>query len=177
MFSYFLNSCCFLALGAPLIDPCHSSNYCNVRCIRYSGCSYLLKPQLIGFLLLLEYYLPAVPLRGRGGWGALVDRCGGLDWHRTPLLRAYGAAVGASLVLMMVRHGGHQSAPWTSLSTEPHRSGTSSDTLTARRTSETQKSESHTISLTYLSSLYEDRKEHLGLFKAFYNHPSSISVC
>ena len=75
-------------------------------------------------------YLPAVALgRGRGR-GALVNRCGGglVDWGATPLLRAHGAAVGATLVLVVVRHVGHQLAPWTSLSTGPRGSAASSDT-------------------------------------------------
>lgn len=75
-------------------------------------------------------YLPAVALgRGRGR-GALVNRCGGglVDWGATPLLRAHGAAMGATLVLVVVRHVGHQLAPWTSLSTGPRGSAASSDT-------------------------------------------------
>lgn len=58
-----------------------------------------------------------------------MNRCGGLvDWHGGPLLGAQGTAVGASLVVLVVRHGGHQLAPWTSLSTGHRGSGASSDT-------------------------------------------------
>ena len=58
-----------------------------------------------------------------------MNRCGGLvDWRGAPLLGTHGAAMGASLVVLVVRHGGHRLAPWTSLSTGPCRSGASSDT-------------------------------------------------
>lgn len=59
-----------------------------------------------------------------------------MDWRRdlvhrrrAPLLRAHGAAVGASLlIVLVVRHCGHRAALWTSLCTRPRRSGASSDT-------------------------------------------------
>lgn len=75
------------------------------------------------FPLWLGNYLSAVTLgRWRGG-GALVNWSGGLvDRRGAPLLRAHGAA----MVVLVVRHGGHQLAPWTSLSTGPCRSGASS---------------------------------------------------
>lgn len=65
------------------------------------------------FLLLwLKNYLPAVALGRGGGGGALVNWCGGLvDWRGAPLLRAHGAAMGASLVVLVMGHGGHQLAP------------------------------------------------------------------
>lgn len=41
-----------------------------------------------------------------------MNRRGGLvDWRGAPLLRAHGAAVRASLIVLVVRHGGHQVAP------------------------------------------------------------------
>lgn len=81
------------------------------------------------FLAWPENYLPTVALGRRRGGGALVNRCGGLVHGReAPVLRAHGAALGASLVVMVVRHGRHQLALWTSLSTGPHRSRASSDT-------------------------------------------------
>lgn len=81
------------------------------------------------FLLQPENYLPAVTLGGGRGGGALVNWCGGfVDRRGTPLLRAHGAAMGASLVVLVMRHGWHQSAPQTSFSTESHGLGASSDT-------------------------------------------------
>lgn len=75
------------------------------------------------------HYLPAVSLGRRRGGGTLLNRCGGLaHWREAPLLGAQGAAVEASLVLMVLRHGGHQSALWSFLSTGTHRLGTSSKT-------------------------------------------------
>ena len=92
-----------------------------------NGLSFKVLPS--GFLLLPENYLPAVTLGGGRGGGALVNRSAGLvHWRGAPLLRAHGAAVGAPLVVMMLRHVGHQLAVWTSLSTGPLRSGASSDT-------------------------------------------------
>lgn len=64
---------------------------------------------MASLLLLLENYLPAVALGGRRGGGALVNWRGGLvDWRGAPLLRAQGAAVGAALVVLVVRHGGYR---------------------------------------------------------------------
>lgn len=53
--------------------------------------------------------------------GGLVDR------HGAPLLGAHGAA----MVVLVVRHGGHQLAPWASLSTGPCRPGASSDRVSS----------------------------------------------
>lgn len=65
-----------------------------------------MKLQLDGFLPCPGNYLPAVALGGGRGGGALVNRCGGLvDWRGAPLLRAHGAAMGASMVMLVVRHG------------------------------------------------------------------------
>lgn len=61
-----------------------------------------------------------------------MNRCGGLiDWRGAPLLRAHGAAMGASMIVLVVRHGRHQLAPCTSLSTGPCRSGASSETVSS----------------------------------------------
>lgn len=69
-------------------------------------------------------YLPAVALGRRRGGGALVDRRGGfVDRREAPVLRAHGAALVASLVVLEVRHDGHQLALQISL-----RSRASSDT-------------------------------------------------
>lgn len=87
-----------------------------------------------------------------------MNRCGGLvDWHGGPLLRAHGAAVGASLVVLVVRHGGHRLAPWTSLSTGPRRSGASSDTFSHSLLAvhlKNKRSGSYTIASTLSSSFY-----------------------
>lgn len=68
----------------------------------------------LGFPLWSDTYLPAVTLgRGRRG-GALVNWCGGLvDRRGIPLLRAQGAAGGASLVVLVMRHGGYRDPPST----------------------------------------------------------------
>lgn len=50
-----------------------------------------------------------------------MNRCRGLvDRRGAPLLRAHSTAMGASLVVLVVRHVGHRLALWTSLSTGPH---------------------------------------------------------
>lgn len=162
----------FLALRVSLIDTLCNPNYCNVHyccCLSCSHpkCSHLLNTLLVGFLLLQEDYLTAVPLRGRRGWGALVNRCGGLvDWRGTPLLGAYGAALEATLVLL-VRHGGHHSAPWTSLSTEPCRSGTSSSTSLLPAAHLKHKCQEVTRFHPLIFPRCMDRNEHLFLSNAF----------
>lgn len=66
------------------------------------------------FPLWSETYLPAVTLGGGRRGGALVNWCGGLvDRRGIPLLGAQGAAGGASLVVLMMRHGGHRGPPST----------------------------------------------------------------
>ncbi|KAF3843230.1 hypothetical protein F7725_002079 [Dissostichus mawsoni] len=56
-------------------------------------------------------YLPAFALGRRRGGGALVDRRGCFEDRReAPVLRAHGAALVASLVVLEVRHDGHQLA-------------------------------------------------------------------
>lgn len=79
--------------------------------------------------------------------GGLIDRCG------APLLGAHGTALGATLVVLVVRHGGHWLARWTSLNTGTYRSEASSDSLklTAFCSSEKQSSGSLTIaSISFL---------------------------
>lgn len=62
----------------------------------------------------MQTYLPAVTLGGGRGGGALVDWCGHLvDGHGSPLLGAQGAAGRASLVVLMMRHGGQCGPPST----------------------------------------------------------------
>lgn len=76
--------------------------------------------------------------------GGLIERCG------APLLGAHGAALGASRVVLVVRHGGHWLALWTSLNTGTCRSEASSDSLklTAFCSSEKQRSGSLNIAST-----------------------------
>lgn len=136
----------------------HSSLYYLCSSHIHSKCCYAYELFLDGFLLWPGNYLPAVALgRGRGG-GALVNRCGGLvDWRGAPLLRAHGAAVVASLVVLVVRHGGHRLAPWTSLSTGPRRSGASSDTFSHSLLAvhlKNKRSGSYTIASTLYFSFY-----------------------
>lgn len=57
-----------------------------------------------------------------------MNWCGALvDGREAPLLRAHGAAMGASLVVLVVRHVGRQLTLCTSLNTGPCRSGASSE--------------------------------------------------
>lgn len=61
-----------------------------------------------------ETHLPAVTLGGGRGGGALVNWCGRLvDGHGSPLLGAQGAAGRASLVVLLMRHGGRCGPPST----------------------------------------------------------------
>lgn len=61
-----------------------------------------------------ETHLPAVTLGGGRGGGALVNWCGRLvDGHGGPLLGAQGAAGRASLVVLLMRHGGRCGPPST----------------------------------------------------------------
>lgn len=83
-----------------------------------------------------------------------MNRCGGLvDWRGAPLLRAHGAAVGASLVVLVVRHGGHQLTLCTSLSTGPHRSGASSDTSSRSLIAVHLKNKGQEVTLSHLLRL------------------------
>lgn len=78
--------------------------------------------------------------------GGLIDGCG------APLLRAHGAAMGASIVLV-VRHDRHQLAPFTSLSTGPCRSGASSKTVSSSVLAVHLKSEGQEVRLLHLPLL------------------------
>lgn len=79
-----------------------------------------------------------------------MNRCGGLiDWRGAPLLRAHGAA----MVVLVVRHCGHQLAPWTSLSTGPCRSGASSDSVSSSLLAVHLKKQGQEVTLLHLPHL------------------------
>lgn len=83
-----------------------------------------------------------------------MNRCGGLiDWRGAPLLRAHGAAMGASMIVLVVRHGRHQLAPCTSLSTGPCRSGASSETVSSSVLAVHLKNEGQEVTQLYLHHL------------------------